>query len=70
MQWISVKERLPERDTTVLVAMGGCVTIADWYMNSGWSFDREDTALFPSRIVTHWMPLPDAPVPEEPDVMQ
>src|SRR5438876_86096 len=35
MKWISVKDRLPEKNTTVLVAGGQYVTVADWYVKDG-----------------------------------
>ena len=56
MEWVSVDERLPEGDTTVIVQGG----IAHRY-NGQW---RTLTATdWPGKFiqweVTHWMPLPD-----------
>lgn len=67
--WISVKDRLPEKDTLVLVIANGkpCknVTLADAYQlasyseDEGWILDE-----FPEAegiAVAHWMPLPEPP---------
>lgn len=57
MEWISVKDRLPDDDKTVLVTDGiriclsyyeGCCDL--W--RGGYIFGRE---------MTHWMPLPQPP---------
>ncbi len=65
MNWISVNERLPVKDCTVLVAVDQRVAIADWYVKDGWSISREDSAMgMTSNTVTHWMPLPDPPEAE------
>ena len=62
-EWISVDERLPEDDTTVL-AYGGVIyyLIFDvspngvrwWTEDYGW-FTTDELG------ITHWMPLPEAP---------
>ena len=61
-KWISVTERLPDYDEFVL-----------WYTDSGYIFvdhlDKDiDVARFlnpePMTYVTHWMPLPDPPLPD------
>lgn len=57
-EWISVEERLPETDTRVLV-----------YMHENrMSYTKIDTDRIVARkwvrwgdLVTHWMPLPEAP---------
>lgn len=64
-EWISVKDRLPERDQKVLVYDAGDETEIHvyhlredldglyWDDESGWAVDFEN--------VTHWMPLPEPP---------
>ena len=56
-EWISVEERMPEKDVRVLV-----------YIKSSRSYTRFDTDRRDGRgfvrwfnDVTHWMPLPEAP---------
>ena len=68
-EWISVKERLPELHTSVLVyrknlsGMGGYVNID--HMDVMWADDEPmwsgDVLTWKSRV-THWMPLPEPPV--------
>lgn len=58
--WVSVTDRLPENDVTVLVA-----TRYDYIVASGWNgkfrasgeYDCDDDI----RGVTHWMEIPDVP---------
>ncbi len=59
MQWISVKDRLPEIDTYVI-----------WVTESGFMFikeiDKDDGAWWKEKTaysgnITHWMPLPEPP---------
>ena len=64
MEWISVKDRLPDSEYDVLSyyapdGWAGCFNISFledgvWYNNEGVSF-TEQTKL------THWMPLPKPP---------
>jgi len=62
MDWVSVKDELPEHDALVLVTDGEHVTIAEWYQEDGWSLSREDRAIgISSSTITHWMPLPAPP---------
>ena len=57
-RWISVKERLPENDDDVLIitefgiSMGCYVIHRDFWVY----YTNPD-----SNIVTHWMPMPEAP---------
>lgn len=58
MEWISVKDRLPEEDTWVLVysRQGRYTNLKVDYIHGGkW---------FHSFYVTHWMPLPEPPKEE------
>ena len=63
-EWISVKDRLPEKDDTYLVYIvannvpkdKGITTLR--YTNLSKRFIYEDVYLF---TVTHWMPLPEPP---------
>ena len=66
-EWISVKDRLPEPEIRVLVAYGSEAEIA-WIdkikSDQKWEVDYHSCgccASFVSRLVTHWMPLPELP---------
>lgn len=58
LEWISVKERLPEKGERILVTNGA--SVGEAYMNLQGKWMR-----FGSELVwmtpTHWMPLPPAP---------
>lgn len=70
MQWISIKDKLPESFTNVLVcdSAGECVDEREattayfdsvdgqWYHLAFWDYD-----LWHKATVTHWMPLPKPP---------
>lgn len=82
-EWISVEERLPELDRSVLLWVGGDgiegAAISGWretdpesYTAKEW--DNENGADFPPEYstdewgkVTHWMPLPKGPTDDRPD---
>ena len=67
MQWISVKDRLPEEDTRVLiVGKRGGVQIArciECGMHSSGVLWVSDTRKYPKP--THWMPIPEPPTNKE-----
>ena len=54
--WISVKDKLPEEDSHVLVWEKQGFAFVDWYKFGVWQLGTENGA-----IITHWMPLPDPP---------
>ena len=58
MKWISVKDRLPEIDDSVIVAFDNGDVDHDWFDTEfkHWARLRYDT-----RNITHWMPLPKPP---------
>lgn len=61
MEWISVKDRLPEDRKSVLAyADNGATFVAshddDWYVDTGEYYYSS-----PLANITHWMPLPPAP---------
>jgi hypothetical protein len=64
MDWIQVKERLPERDGAALVFARGIVTIAEWGAKRGWYPSYRDDAVIgvSAHTITHWMPLPEPPI--------
>jgi hypothetical protein len=59
MEWISVKDSLPDHGVSVLVVDG---------FRDIWIMDIDENGIFRcpyegwSMDVTHWMPLPDPPV--------
>lgn len=62
-QWISVEDRLPiDRLSKYLVAFrdagGSIVDMARYFPSDGWTCDNWDV---PQKLITHWMPLPEAP---------
>lgn len=70
MNWISVKDRLPNRNGCYLVFRphyhtnhGGSVTICYFGGTGAWYDDDKanfEELLSPTNV-THWMPLPEAP---------
>lgn len=68
LSWISVKERLPEERTMVLIVDGGEVSVGQYspteYHPTGW-WDYLSTDINGCEVechnVTHWMPLPEPP---------
>ena len=61
-KWISVKERLPEKEGAYLIYTDECETLVAWCEPGG--FWRRSGDLFPMwhDEITHWMPLPEPPV--------
>ena len=59
MEWISVKDRLPEGYATYLVYVRNWhrIVFADYYGDGEWLTCGDLTNI--TRFVTHWMPLPD-----------
>jgi len=62
-QWISVEDRLPiDRLSKYLVAFrdagGSIVDMARYFPSDGWTCDNWEV---PQNLITHWMPLPEAP---------
>ena len=63
LQWISVEDRLPiDRLSKYLVAFrdagGSIVDMARYFPSDGWTCDNWEV---PQNLITHWMPLPEAP---------
>lgn len=74
-QWVSVNERLPEQQGTVLVCQQdekeGTSRVCSAWFTPAWSYDAENgggragthpAKFHQTRGVTHWQPLPAAPV--------
>lgn len=59
-KWISVKERLPELNTAVIVAVDDGHVFQALYAYDGWELWDGCTC-----NITHWMPLPRPPGEEE-----
>lgn len=66
VEWISVYNRLPYYDNPVLVAssVGGFVGIA-WYHVTGRRWELLFGNRYDRSVITHWMPLPKAPMEEK-----
>ena len=75
MEWISVKERLPEYDVSVIGTDGrsiGVYSLYDsgdgwlWACGDGLMCDLEEIEMDAGDeyILTHWMPLPILPHPD------
>ena len=57
-KWISVEERLPEEETSVLICGWGYVDIG-WIIDGGWRSEYIND--YSADEITHWMPLPEPP---------
>jgi hypothetical protein len=70
MEWISVKERLPEKKGMRILIVcdlrsGPYITIGEWG-NDEWDIDRPDRLYgLSAESVTYWMPLPEPPNKEK-----
>lgn len=54
--WISVDDRLPEENTTVIVATDNGIVFQCLYSYDGWDlWDDNDVN------ITHWQPMPQPP---------
>lgn len=69
-EWVSVRERLPENDTPVLIVLDGEVKIAErrtespsfeesWDAYDYWDDPANDGQDWHDSQVTYWMPIPD-----------
>ena len=55
-EWVSVKDRLPEENTTVIVATDNGIVFQCLYSYDGWDlWDDNDVN------ITHWQPMPQPP---------
>ena len=61
-EWISVKDRLPDNDTYILVTTDGVTASAYWHNDRFYAFTASGVATV--GCVTHWMPLPQPPTGE------
>ena len=62
-EWISVKDRLPDNDTYILVTTDGVTASAYWHNDRFYAFTASGVATV--GCVTHWMPLPQPPTGEQ-----
>ena len=60
MKWISVKDRLPEKDGRYLVCYANLSDVVEAIYNSSFGFIHKCTANT-FQTATHWMPLPEPP---------
>lgn len=62
--WISVKDRLPETETEVIIIVQhkiGWYRAFAWHDEYGWHSSAEEFGDGESDFVTYWMPLPEPP---------
>ena len=59
-EWISVDDRLPDENITVLVCDGDDVEMGSHNSHFGWTIYEWDGPSSRS-FVSHWMPLPELP---------
>ena len=62
--WISVKDRLPENETEVIIIVQhriGWYRAFAWHDAYGWHSIAVEFCDGDSDLVTHWMPLPEPP---------
>lgn len=55
-KWISVEERLPEKNTAVIAASDNGIVFQCLYAYNGWDLWESNEV-----SITHWMPLPEPP---------
>ena len=56
-EWISVKDRLPEKDEIVIICTDKNFIYAGELIGDTWFLDNDSW----TATVTHWMPLPQPP---------
>ena len=56
-EWISVKDKLPEKDEVVIICTDKNFVYAGDLMGDIWFLDNDSW----TETVTHWMPLPKPP---------
>lgn len=62
MDWISVKDRLPEKEQFVLCCQKGYVPrVALFHCDTNYLFLSPDCMRVQFIDITHWMPLPESP---------
>jgi len=67
MEWISVKDRLPDDDSRVIILINGVEVIFGFYTDEdmGWywynPYNQDYNNLSLGYTVTHWISLPLAP---------
>jgi hypothetical protein len=65
-EWISVKDRLPEKSVPVLIcANGHRVTAYYDKVKKVFRLTEDEDLYYLANYVTHWMPLPDPPKPKD-----
>ena len=67
VEWISIKDRLPEEGIRVLIIdkICGVPIMHTAYLDAGWwrdSYWDRPIKLGPNREVTHWTELPELPM--------
>lgn len=76
MEWISIKDRLPEESDEGIIFYDGDEVLHGWYMKKYPSWDHDgqvsykedgiclnetEGSYIPLKDVTHWIPMPNPP---------
>ena len=61
MEWISVKDKLPVRETQKVIVHITRFNYGPWYFDVSQYKDGKWTGLSGHEAVTHWMPFPEPP---------
>ncbi len=61
MEWISVKDRIPKKDTPVLCFDGTYIDVMEYWYDENGKSHFFNPPFPPNEGITHWMPLPEAP---------
>ncbi len=68
-EWISVEDRLPEKNAEVLVChgnwIGNLMNVYTYFGNDEWEDDYGYWSRTRDEGITHWMPLPAPPTVKE-----
>ena len=61
MKWISVKDRMPEEEESIIFTYGENETEVGLVVNGTFLGLIDEGRLAPVYNVSHWMPLPESP---------
>ena len=64
-QWISVEDRLPENNNTVIVSDGNAVDLGFYNPVKGTWWSKQSLAAYCLDYIVYWQPLPEPPKERE-----